>query len=155
MKKTMVLLATFFGVGYLPLAPGTWASLVTTIAVYLLLPLLKGGWLTVLIALPLVTLLGIPAAAAAEKHFARKDPRPCVIDEVAGQMTALLFIPHEPLYFGAAFLLFRIFDVFKPFPVRQSERLPHGIGIMVDDLLAGAYALLIMQIWLRFFQAAG
>ena len=155
MKKIMVLLATFFGVGYLPLAPGTWASLLTAALIYLLFPLFQGGWLTVLIALPLVTLIGIPAAAAAEKHFARKDPRPCVIDEVAGQMTALLFIPHNLFCFGAAFLLFRFFDIFKPFPVRQSERLPHGIGIMVDDLLAGAYTLLLMQIWLRFFQAAG
>jgi len=150
MKKTMILLATFFGVGYLPLAPGTWASLFTTIIVYLLLPLLKGGWWTILIALPLVTALGIPAAAAAEKHFSRKDPRPCVIDEVAGQMTALLFIPHNPFYFATAFLLFRVFDILKPFPIRQSERLPRGIGIMIDDLLAGAYALLILHLAKRF-----
>lgn len=151
MKKPLVLLATFFGIGYLPLAPGTWASLFTAAVIYLVFPLLQGGWQTILVALPLVFLLGIPAAAAAEKHFGRKDPRPCVIDEVAGQMTALLFIPHNLFYFGAAFLLFRFFDIFKPFPVRQSESLPHGIGIMVDDLLAGAYALLLLQIWLRFF----
>ena len=141
MNKLALLIATFFGFGRIRIAPGTWTSLVVTMAVFiipapaLLLALVSG----------VVFLIGIPAAAACEKHFQKKDPRQCVIDEVAGQMVSLWFLPHTIFYFGFAFLLFRFFDIFKPFPIKASERIPYGIGIMLDDVLAGLYALGVLQ----------
>jgi phosphatidylglycerophosphatase A len=94
--------------------------------------------------------IGIPAAAVSETHFAKRDPRPCVIDEVAGQLVSLWFLPHRAGYFIAAFFLFRFFDIFKPFPVNRSEALPHGFGIMVDDVLAGAYAMAVLLLAHRY-----
>ena len=145
MKRLLLWLATFFGVGYIAIAPGTWASLVTAVTLYVV----TGQGLTLpyyLLALALVFLLGIPAAFAAEKHFKQEDPRYCVIDEVAGQMVALLLMPHRPGVYIAAFFLFRFFDIVKPFPVRQSERLPGGFGIMIDDILAGGYSWLVLYL---------
>jgi phosphatidylglycerophosphatase A len=145
MNRIWLWLATFFGIGYIPLAPGTWASMVV-MATLLLLPV---GMVTLpiyLLALGIVVVVGIPAAYRAERHFGRHDPHLCVIDEVAGQMVALLLLPQRAGYYIAAFFLFRFFDIFKPFPVRQSERLPGGFGIMTDDLLAGGYAWLALYL---------
>jgi phosphatidylglycerophosphatase A len=94
---------------------------------------------------------GIPAATACERHFQKKDPRACVIDEVAGQMVGLWTLPRQTGFYVAAFLLFRLFDIWKPFPVNRSESLPHGLGIMTDDILAGGYTLVILLIARRFF----
>jgi phosphatidylglycerophosphatase A len=146
MNRSALWIASFFGVGHLPIAPGTWASFVTTLVVYIVHP--KAALVLPLAAL-LTYLVGIPAASAAETHFARKDPGNCVIDEVAGQLVALSFLPHAIAWYTASFFLFRLFDIVKPFPVRQSEQLPRGLGIMTDDMLAGLYALLVLQAALR------
>ncbi len=74
-----------------------------------------------------------------------KDPGKVVIDEVVGQGVALLLVPHQILYYGIAFILFRIFDIWKPVPVKQLEHLPSGWGIMADDVMAGIYANVIIQ----------
>jgi phosphatidylglycerophosphatase A len=148
MKRINSWIATFFGVGRLPLAPGTWASLLVTIVTYLVFisrPLFLAA------AAVVVLLIGTPAAFFFEKEFGRKDPRPCVIDEVAGQMIALIGVPHSLGLFALSFLLFRFFDVLKPFPIKRSERIPYGIGIMVDDVLAGLYALAGLALLRRFF----
>jgi phosphatidylglycerophosphatase A len=94
-----------------------------------------------LIAIAVVFLIGIPASRQAEEHFEAKDPGQCVIDEVAGQMIALLWVPHTIIHYIIAFILFRIFDILKPPPIRLLERVPHGTGIMLDDVAAGLYAL--------------
>lgn len=146
MKRIAILWATFFGIGRIPLAPGTWASLLTALIAYAVVPHLRFAWTLPMAAL-LVFLTGIPAAAILERHIARKDPRPCVIDEVAGQLVALTLVPHTPALYLAAFLLFRLFDIVKPFPVKQSERAPHGIGIMADDVLAGLYAFACLHLF--------
>ena len=144
MKKAGVAIATFFGVGHLPVAPGTWASMLTAlIAFFTPLSTLPAPYLVLVTAA--VYALGIPAAGICEKHYKRHDPRQCVIDEVAGQLVSLWFLPRQAGFYIAAFLLFRIFDILKPFPVNKSEALPRGIGIMTDDMLAGAYALLVLQ----------
>jgi phosphatidylglycerophosphatase A len=144
MKKMAVLIATFFGIGRIRIAPGTWTSLAVTLIVYFIpLPALSFPWLA--LATGFIFLIGIPAAAVCEKHFQKKDPRQCVIDEVAGQMVCFWFLPHTIAYYGAAFLLFRFFDILKPFPIKASEQIPHGIGIMLDDVLAGFYALGVLQ----------
>jgi phosphatidylglycerophosphatase A len=148
MKRMLLLIATFFNIGYGPVAPGTWASLVTTITVFLLHPLMRSPLQALISAAIIIFLVGIPAAAMAEKHFGKKDPRPCVIDEVAGQLVALILVPHSPLTFLAAFLLFRLFDIIKPFPIRRLEKIKGGLGIMVDDVMAGLYALALIHLFI-------
>ena len=151
-QRILVLIATFFKVGHLPLMPGTWASLVTTVLVYFIKPYWQAP---IYIQIPIIVIiffLGIPAASAAEKHFKGKDPRPCVIDEVAGQMVALLLVPHDKIYlYVAAFFLFRVFDVLKPPPVSTAEKIPGGLGIMFDDIVAGLYAFGIIQLYILIF----
>ena len=150
-------LATF-GVGYLPLAPGTFGSLVG-VALYLLLrsicvSRLGGltdnvlttayGFLMVqLLLIVCVTFAGIWAASRVEQLAARKDPGKVVVDEVAGQLIALTAVPVAlaswwPIIL--AFLLFRFFDIVKPYPARRLESLEGGLGIMADDVIAGIYA---------------
>lgn len=98
----------------------------------------------------LVTLIGIPAATHVARSSGLKDPQFVVIDEVAGQLIALIGVPLAWKTFLAGFILFRIFDIVKPPPVRQLEKLPEGTGIVVDDVGAGVYALLIMHLLLHF-----
>ena len=144
MKQLGVLIATFFGVGRIRIAPGTWTSLIVTLIIYFIpAPALSFPLLALVTAI--VFIIGIPAARTCEKHFQKEDPRQCVIDEVAGQLVCLWFLPHTIGFYGAAFLLFRFFDILKPFPIKQSEHIPYGIGIMLDDVLAGFYTLLILQ----------
>ena len=147
MKKIWILIATFFNVGRIPIAPGTWASMVTAGIFYLLHPYIQNP-MTGILSLIIITMLGIPAATAAEFHFGRKDPGECVIDEVAGQLLVLIFIPHTWPYYLAAFLIFRIFDILKPFPIRRAERIRRGFGIMLDDLIAGLYTLGVIRLFI-------
>jgi phosphatidylglycerophosphatase A len=98
----------------------------------------------------LVTLIGIPAATHAARAAGAKDPQFVVIDEVAGQLISLIGVPLGWKTFLAGFILFRVFDIVKPPPVRQLERLPEGTGIVLDDVAAGIYALAGMQLLLHF-----
>jgi phosphatidylglycerophosphatase A len=144
MKKAGIAIATFFGVGHLPVAPGTCASMLTAlIAFFTPFSTLPAPYMVLVTTV--VYAIGIPAAGICEKHYKRHDPRQCVIDEVAGQLVSLWFLPKQAGFYIAAFLLFRFFDIIKPFPVNKSETLPRGIGIMTDDVLAGAYALASLQ----------
>jgi phosphatidylglycerophosphatase A len=97
----------------------------------------------------LVTLIGIPAATLVARASSAKDPQFVVIDEVAGQLIALIAVPLAWKTFLAGFILFRIFDILKPPPVRQLEKLPEGTGIVLDDVAAGLYALVVMQLLLH------
>lgn len=158
-KDYLALTIATCGVGYLPLAPGTWGSLVG-VGIFLLIR--EGFWqfverthLSVLEVLPLVNVVelvvigviilgGIWAASRTEELAGRKDPGRVVIDEVAGQLIALLpLIPGRNtdwISVGIAFVLFRLFDIVKPYPARRLERLEGGLGVMSDDVVAGAYA---------------
>ena len=98
----------------------------------------------------LVTLIGIPAATRVARATGGKDPQFVVIDEVAGQLIALIAVPLAWKTFLAGFILFRAFDIVKPPPVRQLERLPEGTGIVLDDVAAGIYALAVMHLLLHF-----
>jgi phosphatidylglycerophosphatase A len=139
------LLATWFGVGLIPIAPGTWGSLAA-------LPLawaIRGLWGTagLAVAVAIVFAAGWWAASAVAKTSAIKDPGAVVIDEVAAQLLVLLAAPVGPLAWALAFLLFRIFDIWKPWPVRWADReVAGGLGIMLDDLLAAAYAILVLTV---------
>jgi phosphatidylglycerophosphatase A len=148
-KDYLALAIATCGVGYLPIAPGTWGSLVGVGIYLVLLAFLRFSPWAVFIAVELVlitliTLLGLWAASQTEKLLGHKDPGKVVIDEVAGQLIALLpIVPgFDPGWVSiiAAFLLFRLFDIIKPYPARRLEKLESGLGIMSDDLVAGAYA---------------
>jgi phosphatidylglycerophosphatase A len=143
--------ATFFGVGHLHPGPGTWGSagavlLWASLANFI--PL-NAQTPTIIALAILITLIGIPAATQVARAAGRKDPQFVVIDEVAGQLIALIAAPLKWKSFLAGFILFRAFDIIKPPPVRQLEKLPEGIGIVVDDVAAGLYALAVMQLLSR------
>jgi phosphatidylglycerophosphatase A len=143
---------TFLGTGFGRPGPGTWASVATT--------LLWGGFarfaepaslpVFALAGAVLATLVGIPAATRVSRALGKEDPSEVVIDEVAGQMIALVGAPLNWRCLLAGLILFRVFDIAKPFPIRHLERLPEGTGIMLDDVGAGLYALGVMQLLLYF-----
>ena len=144
--------ATFFGAGHLNPGPGTWGSLAAVILWALAIsriPVASRTWATI-IAAGVVTLIGIPAATLVARGSGLKDPQFVVIDEVAGQLVALIAVPLAWKTFLAGFILFRVFDIWKPFPIRRLERLPEGTGIVVDDLGAGLYAFAVMHLLLHF-----
>jgi phosphatidylglycerophosphatase A len=146
------IIATVCGIGRLRPGPGTWAS-ATTILVWAAsdhaLPVSLRTPIAIASAV-IVTLIGIPAATRVARAYGAKDPQFVVIDEVAGQLVALVAVPLGWKSFLAAFILFRTFDILKPPPVRQLEALPEGAGIMLDDIAAGLYALAIMHLLLHF-----
>ena len=132
--------------GYLPKAPGTWGSLVGVLLWVGLGQFSLKVYLAVVLAL---LLIGTAAAGAAEKIVDRGDPGLVVIDEIVGQLIALASMPIHPLAALAGFILFRFFDILKPFPVGWlDQRLHGGLGIMLDDVAAGCLALLVMHLGL-------
>ena len=144
--------ATFFGVGRLRPGPGTWASLATALlwwlmAAHLPVPLHLP---VILLLIILVVAIGIPAATLEARACGEKDPSHVVIDEVAGQLLTLIACPIVWRALLAGFILFRVFDILKPPPIRRLEKLPGGTGIVVDDLGAGVYALIVLQLLLHF-----
>ncbi len=146
------LIATFFYIGKMYPGPGTWASGVTVLLWWFAAHLIPPGWdlpAAILISVA-VTLIGIRPSTVVARESGRKDPGFVVIDEVAGQMIALIGSPLGWKYLIAGFILFRSFDIVKPFPLRRLEKLPEGTGIMMDDVGAGLYALVLLQLWVHF-----
>jgi phosphatidylglycerophosphatase A len=146
------LVGTFLGVGRLRPGPGSWASAATVLlwaafAQALVPPLRTPVAFSLAV---LVTLIGIPAATRVARGSGMKDPQFVVIDEVAGQLVALIAVPLAWKSFLAGFILFRVFDILKPPPVRQLEALPEGTGIVLDDIAAGLYALFVVHLFLHF-----
>ncbi|MDM7996649.1 MAG: phosphatidylglycerophosphatase A [Acidobacteriota bacterium] len=146
-QRISILLASAFHIGFIPGAPGTYASIATTLGFYLvflvswrILPSLH------LSAVCLITILGVLTAADASRHAGNEDPSFVVIDEVAGQLLTFLFLPVTALNLILGTLVFRLFDIWKPYPIRKLEPLKNGVGIMADDLLAGIYANLVLQL---------
>ena len=142
-----------FGLGFLPLAPGTWGSLLPVglfLIVHYFWP--SAGILSAVLAAMVIvsSILCVLSAGEAEKITGKKDPGWVVIDEFAGQSIALLpivFMTEKILLMAAAaFVLFRIFDILKPPPIRKLEKLPGGLGILADDLVAGGFAAIVL--WL-------
>jgi phosphatidylglycerophosphatase A len=146
------LVATFFGAGRLRPGPGTWGSAAAVLiwagVAHFAAPRSQPAVLASLAAIAVA--IGIPAATSFARATGQKDPQSVVIDEVAGQWITLLFAPVSWKTLLAGFILFRAFDILKPPPVRQLERLPEGTGIVIDDVGAGLYALLFMQLLLHF-----
>lgn len=142
--RLLLALATGFGSGYAPVAPGTFGSAVGLVLAWPLLCLPLPAYLA---ATAGVAGAGIVAAGHAEGHFRAKDPGPIVIDEIAGMLVTLAGVAPGWVNLIAGFLLFRLFDIFKPFPCRWAERrFAGGLGVMADDLFAGAYACLCLHL---------
>jgi phosphatidylglycerophosphatase A len=145
-------IATFFGAGRLHPGPGTWGSLATMLVWAVISRQLPGSWvIPVNVALALLAIgVGIPAATQVARATGIKDPQFVVIDETAGQLITLIAAPLSWKSFLAGFILFRVFDILKPPPVRQLEKLPEGTGIVVDDVAAGVYGWIVLRILLHF-----
>ena len=144
MKKLAYVIATWFGCGFSPIGPGTAGSL----GALVLLPVIGFSPRSLLIALLMVSPPAVWAAHRVAKDRGVEDPQIVVVDEVIGQWIALLGIQSWSwLNVALAFGLFRLFDIFKPPPVRQADRLPGGWGIIADDVAAGLYAALVMRAW--------
>jgi phosphatidylglycerophosphatase A len=148
MNRLAILLATWGYAGYFPIAPGTVGSAAALVA-YLAVRWTGSAAVEASVAAVLFA-AGIWAAQSAEKHFGRTDPGYIVIDEVVGMLVTLLFLPVTWKGAVAGFLLFRLFDIVKPFPAARCERLYGGFGVMMDDLVAGIYGNLALRalVWL-------
>jgi len=140
--RLALLISTVGGVGHAPLAPGTVASALTALALGVLSP----SRLALVVFLLAVILVGTWAAQEAERSLGGKDPGAIVVDEVAGMALAVLTVPLTPAVLIAGFVLFRVFDIVKPYPANALQRLPGGVGVMIDDLVAGLYALLLLLV---------
>ena len=151
MNQLAITVATWFGCGYFPWGPGTIGSLAGLLIAMALHSYLGAGRLTLLIATLVMLAPAIWASTNTARIVAKEDPGIVVVDEVLGQWTTLLGATvFNWKALAAAFLLFRLFDIWKPWPVRQFEKLPGGTGIVTDDLAAGIYAALILYIGGRF-----
>jgi phosphatidylglycerophosphatase A len=141
------IVATFFGIGKLKPGPGTWASLATVVLWRALAPVAgsENRVPAAIVAAALVTVIGIAASTRVARESGEKDPSFVVIDEVAGQLFALIGAPLVWKTLLAGLILFRVFDIVKPPPLRRLESLPEGAGIMLDDVGAGLYALAVLQ----------
>ena len=141
-----VVISTFFFIGYLPFVPGTFGSIAGLFLFYLI----KNNILLQLGVTVLVIVLGFLTSGAAERFYAKKDVRFIVIDEVGGMLLSLLFLPQDLRFVIAAFLLFRLLDTFKPYPAYSLQRIKGSAGVMMDDIVAGLYTNLILQVVWRF-----
>ncbi len=147
MNRLAVALATWFGCGYWPWGPGTLGSLAALLIAIALHVYLGSGRLTLLVLTILLLVPAVWASTRTARLVNKQDPGLIVIDEVLGQWVTLLgatvFVWKS---FLAGFLLFRLLDIWKPFPIRRLEKLPEGSGIVADDLAAGLYGALILYI---------
>lgn len=139
------IISTFFYLGYLPVIPGTFASIVGVFLFYLIK---DSVFIHALLTL-LFIILGLSITTEAEKIFNKKDARCIVIDEISGMLLALLFIPYDIRLVVVAFILFRILDALKPYPADRLQTMKGNIGVMGDDIVAGFYTNIILQVVLR------
>jgi phosphatidylglycerophosphatase A len=144
-------IATAFGSGYAPFAPGTAGS---AVGVLLFWPLARLAWPWQITAVTAVFFVGVAAAGQVARRVGLEDPGIVVVDEVAGQWLTLVGLPFTPAVVAAGFVLFRVMDVVKPWPARDLERLPWGWGIMADDIAAGVLANLALRVGLAVWPVA-
>ena len=133
-------MASVGGAGYAPVASGTVGSLVTAVVLWLV-PFTPTS---LVITCVVVTLVGIWASTRVERLVGKKDPGIIVVDEVVGMMISVLFLPRTAWVLITGFFLFRLFDIWKPFPARESQSFTGGVGVMLDDIIAGAYTLVLL-----------
>jgi phosphatidylglycerophosphatase A len=141
-------IATLGFIGFMPIAPGTFGTF-AALTVFLLL---KPSLHLLSVILFLIIPVGIISSHIAERVLNEKDSRHIIIDEFCGYFLSVLFVPVSFGYALAAFFLFRVFDILKPFPIRKTEKLKGGLGIMADDLMAALYTNVMLQIWIFIHQ---
>jgi phosphatidylglycerophosphatase A len=146
MKTLWRIIASFFGIGFSPVAPGTAASLAILFLYRFFLYRLDWPWLAGIFVFLLV--VGIHASTFYAAELGEEDPRRIVVDEAAGQLLVFAFVAPSWLNLGLGFVLFRFFDIVKPFPISRAEKLPGGWGIMADDIAAGLASAVILHIYL-------
>jgi len=146
MKLFVKMTATCLGLGFFPLAPGTLTSAVVVLLYKLFL--FKLSWPFYLLTFVFLFLLGIYASHIYSKSQKKEDPRSAVIDEAAGQLLALFLINPTWILCASSFVLFRFFDIIKPFPIKQVEDFPKGFGIMLDDVVAALFAGILLNLYL-------
>lgn len=150
LRNPDVFVATGFGIGLLPWAPGTWASLAALPVAWGIHAL--GGRLGLAVAAVAACVIGMWVAEACVRRSGARDPGAIVIDEIAGQWLVLLAVPPDPLLYGLGFALFRVADIWKPWPVSWADnKVDGGLGVMLDDVLAAIYAglaLVAVSYWL-------
>ena len=142
------MLGSGFFTGYIPIVPGTFGSLAGLLIYYI------PGFEKPVIILPAIivfTVYGIYVGNKFDKVYG-KDPRQCTIDEVVGMWISLLFLPKQIVISILAFIIWRAFDIVKPFPAKNLEKLEGGLGIMIDDVVSGLYSLIVLQVILYFFK---
>ncbi len=145
-RKTIIkIISTFFYIGYLPFIPGTFGSIAGVFLYYLL----KDSISIYTIFSCILIILGFLVSGPAERMLNKKDASCIVIDEVCGMLLSLIFLPYDIKIVVLAFILFRILDALKPFPLDRLQRLKESPGIMADDLVAGLYTNIILQIVLK------
>ena len=145
------LLVSFCFVGYFPVLSGTITSIITALLYFFFIPTLNSIENTLLILFVIVvSLIFVPIIKSAEKDLGH-DSRKITIDEVIGFFFAVMFLPHTPMVFIYALVLFRVFDIVKPTPINQLQKLPHGWGVLADDIAAGIVTNIIIQILLIVF----
>ena len=143
LSNPAVFFATGFGVGLLPIAPGTWGSILAVFMAWGIVSIFSH--LALLTVTIFVFFIGIFASEFCINHFSSSDPKQVVIDEIVAQWLVLLIVPLEPLNYLVGFIIFRFFDIFKPWPISWIDKnLKGGFGIMADDVLAAVFAMIIL-----------
>lgn len=137
---------TLLGIGFFPLAPATLASAILSIVVWFLFK----HSVTYIISAALLFIIGLVVSSKLDPFWGEDDRR-IVIDEVVGIIISLFFVPQKILFFAIGFLLFRFFDILKPYPVNTCQRLPKGWGVMMDDVVAGIYSNIVLWIFIIIF----
>jgi phosphatidylglycerophosphatase A len=157
MRFLIYLIGTFFYSGKIPIAPGTAGSFVALIPLVVCAHFFSPPIFSIILSAGIIVLItmGIPVASYIEEQEQKKDPRIVVIDEAAGQWITFLFIPGNLLFshvwiLPAGFLLFRFFDIVKLFPARHAEKVARGVGIVLDDVIAGLYACIGLNLLVKF-----
>ena len=146
MKLFTKMTATCLGLGYFPVAPGTLTSAVVVLMYKFFL--FRLSWPLYLLVFASLFLLGAYASHRHSVSLKKEDPRSAVIDEAAGQLLALFLIHPSWILCAASFVLFRFFDIIKPFPIKQVEDFPKGFGIMLDDVVAALFAGILLNLYL-------
>jgi len=147
-NKFSIWFSTIFKIGYLPIAPGTWGSLAALLIWYAIVSYISS--ITLIALIVIIFVFGVYTSSETEGILGKKDPSIIVIDEWVGQWIALMFLPKSFVWGIVAFAFFRLFDIWKPFPINKLDNIKGGYGIMLDDVLAGVYALIGVHT-LRYF----
>lgn len=145
-RKIVEIIASCFYVGFIPGAPGTYGSL------FALLLISQFSSLTKNYSILIFIVIGLIFSTLMEKQTGKEDDQRIVIDEFVGMLITFYYVTPNLLYLGIGFILFRLYDIYKPYPIMKVQKLPSGLGIMLDDIIAGVYARIVLHIFIVILQ---